>query len=45
VLVLAHLADTDGPAIRLQYGVVNVTQAESDGFWAWAAVETLRHGG
>ncbi len=35
----------DGPAMRLQYGVVNVTQAESDGFWAWAVVETLRHTG
>ncbi|TCO33036.1 phage integrase family protein [Kribbella steppae] len=34
-----------GPAIRLQYGVVNVTQAESDGFWAWAIVDTLRHTG
>jgi hypothetical protein len=35
----------DGPRIRLQYGLVNVTQAESDGFWAWAIVETLRHTG
>jgi integrase len=35
----------EGPVIRLQYGVVNVTQAESDAFWAWAIVETLRHTG
>jgi integrase len=33
------------PEIRLQYGLVNVTQAEADGFWAWAIVETLRHTG
>lgn len=33
------------PAIRLQNGLVNVTQAEADGFWAWAIVETLRHTG
>jgi site-specific recombinase XerD len=25
--------------------LVNVTQAEADGFWAWAIVETLRHTG
>jgi hypothetical protein len=35
----------DRPAIRLQNGLVNVTQAEADGFWAWAIVETLRHTG
>jgi hypothetical protein len=35
----------DGPRIGLQYGLVNVAQAESDGFWAWAVVETLRHTG
>ena len=26
-------------------GLVNVTKAEADGFWAWAIVETLRHTG
>lgn len=31
--------------IRPQYGVVNVAQAEADGFWAWAVVDTLRHTG
>jgi hypothetical protein len=24
---------------------VNITQAEADGFWGWAVVETLRHTG
>lgn len=33
------------PRIRLQNGLVNVTQAEADGFWAWAIMETLRHTG
>jgi integrase len=37
--------DPSAPAPRLQYGLVNVTQAEADGFWAWAVVETLRHTG
>jgi integrase len=38
-------ADNAAPPIRLQYGLVNVTQAEADGFWGWAIVETLRHTG
>lgn len=38
-------AEPDGPAIPREHGRVNVTRLESDGFWAWAIVETLRHTG
>lgn len=34
------------PLIRVnRHGLVDITAAESDGFWAWAVIETLRHTG
>jgi hypothetical protein len=46
-LVWAYPLRTDAamPAVKLQKGRINITQAESDGFWAWAVIETLRHTG
>ncbi|MDR7381184.1 tyrosine-type recombinase/integrase [Promicromonospora iranensis] len=39
-------AAPDLPLIRVnRHGLVDITAAESDGFWAWAAIETLRHTG
>ena len=28
-----------------RHGLIDITAAEADGFWAWAAIETLRHTG
>lgn len=39
-------AAPDLPLIRVnRHGLVDITAAESDGFWAWAVIETLRHTG
>jgi integrase len=39
-------AAADLPFVRVnRRGLVNITAAESDGFWAWAVIETLRHTG
>jgi integrase len=39
-------AAADLPFIRVnRRGLVDITAAESDGFWAWAVIETLRHTG
>jgi site-specific recombinase XerD len=38
-------AAPDMPFVRDAKGLVDITQAEADGFWAWAVVETLRHTG
>jgi hypothetical protein len=47
-LVRARLitAAPDLPLIRVnRRGLVDLTAAEASGFWAWAAIETLRHTG
>ncbi|WP_433020058.1 tyrosine-type recombinase/integrase [Kribbella sp. CA-294648] len=39
-------ATPDAPLIRVnRRGLVDLTAAEADGFWAWAVIETLRHTG
>jgi len=39
-------AAADLPFIRVnRHGLVDITAAEADGFWAWAVIETLRHTG
>jgi hypothetical protein len=39
-------AAPDLPLIRVnRHGLIDITAAESDGFWAWAVIETLRHTG
>lgn len=38
-------SDRDAALPSMENGRVNVTRIESDGFWAWAIVETLRHTG
>lgn len=35
----------DLPTVRHERGMINATRLESDGFWAWALVEVLRHTG
>jgi site-specific recombinase XerD len=46
-VVRARLVEAapDMPLIRQAKGLVDLTQAEADGFWAWAVIETLRHTG
>jgi hypothetical protein len=39
-------AAADMPLIRVnRHGLIDITAAESNGFWAWAVIETLRHTG
>lgn len=39
-------SDPNAPTIKVRSnGLINVTAAEADGFWAWAIIETLRHTG
>jgi integrase len=39
-------ASSNLPFIRVnRHGLIDITAAEADGFWAWAVTETLRHTG
>ena len=39
-------ASSNLPFIRVnRHGLIDITAAEADGFWAWAITETLRHTG
>jgi integrase len=39
-------AAPDLPVLRAsRHGLIDITATEADGFWAWAAIETLRHTG
>jgi integrase len=46
-LTWAEVVDSELGArpVPLESGRVNITRLEEDGFWAWAATETLRHTG